>query len=132
MEKKNIKMPKITNKGKNEHQNNAYKVGSYGSGTLKINNTKEGQPLEEKIEKMLSNKEPMKEGAPIIHTERKDGVKPQYNIRTDRWEVAVDAMDKVKKSYQAKREERHKEPEKEKQDDPGPQNQTGKQQPEKK
>ena len=56
----------------------------------------------------MNNKEPIKDGAPLIYTERKDGVQPSYNIRTDRWDVAVEAMDKVTKSYHAKREERAK------------------------
>ena len=36
---------------------------------------------------------------------RKDGVNPSMNIRTDRWEVAVEASEKITKSYQARREE---------------------------
>ena len=38
---------------------------------------------------------PIEDGAPIIYTERKDGVNPAYNIRTDRWEIAQDAMEQV-------------------------------------
>ena len=33
---------------------------------------------------------------------------PEYNVKTDRFEVAVVAMDKVTKTHLAKREERHK------------------------
>ncbi len=64
----------------------------------------EGEPLEHKIERIVNNNEPITDGAPIIYTDRKDGVQPAYNIRTDRWEVATDAMDKVHKSKVAKRE----------------------------
>jgi len=67
-----------------------------------------GESIEKKVERILGNKEPIKDGAPIIYTERKDGVLPSYNIKTDRWEVAVDAMDKVTKSHLAKREARGK------------------------
>lgn len=62
------------------------------------------ESIERKVERILSNKEPIKDGAPIIYTERKDGVLPSCNIRTDRFEVAVDAMDKVTASHIAKRE----------------------------
>lgn len=66
--------------------------------------TVEGERIEIKVARMLKNKEPIKDGAPLIFTERKDGVVRGYNIRTDRWEVATEAMDKVAKSIQAKRE----------------------------
>ena len=68
----------------------------------------EGEPIEHKIERIVSNKEPIKDGAPEIFTERKDGVKSAYNIRTDRWEVATEAMDKVSGSIQAKRDSKGK------------------------
>jgi len=58
------------------------------------------------MERVLTNKEPIKDGAPLVYTERKDGVMPAYNIRTDRFEVAIEGMDVVAKSVQAKRENR--------------------------
>ena len=60
--------------------------------------------IEERVRKIMNNKEPIKDGAPIIYTERKEGVKAGYNIRTDRFEVAVDAMDYATRSHIAKRE----------------------------
>ena len=35
---------------------------------------------------------------PTIYTEKKDGVQPEFDIRTDRFEVAIDAMDKINQS----------------------------------
>ena len=64
----------------------------------------EGEPIEWKIERIVSNKEAISDGAPNIYTERKDGVVAAYNIRTDRWEIAADGMDKVQASIQAKRD----------------------------
>ena len=64
----------------------------------------EGEPIEYKIERVMSNKEPITDGAPAIYTERADGVIAAYNIRTDRWEIAADGMDVVQKSIQAKRD----------------------------
>lgn len=72
-----------------------------------VNEGYEGETIEKKIRRIVNNNEPIKDGAPLIYSERKDGVQPGYDIRTDRWEVAVDAMDKISKTHQAKREERH-------------------------
>lgn len=74
--------------------------------TMKQNIGYSGERLEEKIQRILSNKEPIKDGAPLIYTERKDGIQPAYNIRTDRMEVALDAMDKADKIWKAKRKDR--------------------------
>ena len=60
--------------------------------------TKEGEYIEEKVRRITENGEPIEDGAPIIYTERKDGVNPAYNIRTDRWEIAQNAMEQVGKN----------------------------------
>lgn len=54
----------------------------------------EGETIEEKVNRVVNNNEPITDGAPIIFTEKKDGVLPEYNIRTDRWDVALTAMEK--------------------------------------
>ena len=71
---------------------------------LRINKGFEGESIEEKVERITVQKEPIKDGAPLIYTERKNGVQAGHNIRTDRFEVAIDAMDYVTKSAIAKRE----------------------------
>ena len=73
----------------------------------------EGEPIEHKVERIINNGEPISDGAPEIYTERKEGVLSAYNIRTDRWEIATEAMDKVQASIQAKRDSKAKQPEKE-------------------
>lgn len=60
----------------------------------------EGEPIEQKIRRILDEKEPITDGAPIIYTEKKDGVRPEFNIRTDKWDIAIQAMDKVS-NYEA-------------------------------
>lgn len=72
----------------------------------------EGEMLEQKVERIVNNKEPIKDGAPLIYVDRKEGVRASTNIRTDRWEVAIDATESIAKSYKAKREERAKAPKK--------------------
>ena len=64
--------------------------------------------LERQLEKVVAGKEPIDSSSPLIYTERKHGVLPQYNIRTDRFDLALEAMGIVDKSYKAKREERLK------------------------
>ena len=70
--------------------------------------TLDGETIEQKMERVVNSKEPITDGAPIIYTERKDGVIAAYNIRTDRFEIAAEAMDKVSGSIAARREERAK------------------------
>ena len=76
---------------------------------IKSETPKTGEPIEIKVARLLSQEEPIKDQVPLIYTERKKGVQPEYNIRTDRFEIALEAMDKVSSSMQAKREERMKE-----------------------
>lgn len=71
---------------------------------INVNKSFTGETIETKINRIVNNKEPIKDNAPINYTARKDGVMPQYDIRTDRFELAVDAMDYVTKSHLAKRE----------------------------
>ena len=62
----------------------------------------EGQSIEIKCAKLIENNEPITDGAPIIYTEKKDGVRPEFDIRTDRWEIAQSAMDLANASKIAK------------------------------
>lgn len=80
----------------------------YHDNKLKINQAMEGQTIEQKVERMQNNGESEQGGAELIYTERKDGIVPAYDIRTDRFETAIEAMTKSSASERAKREERHK------------------------
>ena len=62
--------------------------------------TYEAEPREVKLRKIISGEASnMEDGVfPTIYTEKKDGVRPEYDIRTDRFEVAIDAMDKINQS----------------------------------
>ena len=76
--------------------------------TIKLNTSYIGETIEQKIRRIVNNKEPISDGAPLVYTDRRDGVNPGHDIRTDRFEIAVEAMDKVSKTYMARREERMK------------------------
>lgn len=64
------------------------------------NLTYEAEPREVKLRKIISGEASnMEDGVfPTIYTEKKDGVQPEYDIRTDRFEVAIEAMDKINQS----------------------------------
>lgn len=87
-----------------------YKKNRVPKSTIKANFTYEGETIEQKMRRVTENKEPIGgEGIEMIYTERKDGVAAEHNIRTDRWDIAVEAKDHLAKSYTAKREDRIKE-----------------------
>lgn len=87
---------------------NMYKVKPMAKSSILSPISYEGETIEDKINRIVNNKEPIKDGAPLIYSERKDGVRPEYNIRTDRFEIAIDAMDAVSATHKAKREQRIK------------------------
>lgn len=72
------------------------------TGSIKINKTYQAEPLERMIAKQMTSKAPIDMSAPKIYTEAKEGVRPENDIRTDRWEVAQEAMTKIAKSKKAK------------------------------
>lgn len=49
---------------------------------------REGQSLEEFLRKAIAGNEPIQATAKLTYNDRKDGVLPQHDIRTDRWELA--------------------------------------------
>lgn len=72
---------------------------------LKINEAYIAEPLEIKLRKAMDSTEKIEMGSPITFTEKKYGALPEYDIRTDRFEIAMEAMNKVNKMEVAKREE---------------------------
>lgn len=77
--------------------------------TLNVREAVVGESIEDKVRRIENNKEPITDGAPLVYTERKDGVQEAFDVRTDKWEVALDAMNAVTKSKLAKRQEQLKE-----------------------
>ena len=60
-----------------------------------IEMTESGETLIKKIQRILDENEPLTDGAPMIYTPKQAGVREDCNIRTDKWALAMDAMDKV-------------------------------------
>lgn len=75
--------------------------------SISRNTQYKGETIERKVRRVTNNKEPIGDGAELIYTERSEGVKGDYDIRTDRFDVAIDAMDRVTKSAIAQRELRN-------------------------
>lgn len=71
---------------------------------IELAETYEAKPLERKLAEIMTTKEPIEATSPVVYTEKKDGVLPQFDIRTDRWEIAREAMEIVSKTAIAKRE----------------------------
>lgn len=96
----------ITREKVNTLNAKVYKPKRPTKSRLKSVEKVEGESIETKCARLVSNKEPIKDGAPLIYTEKKEGIIQAYNIRADRWEIATDAMDLVAKSNIAKSEGR--------------------------
>lgn len=60
-----------------------------------IEMTENGETLIKKIQRILDENEPLTDGAPMIYTPKQAGVREDCNIRTDKWEIAMSAMDRV-------------------------------------
>lgn len=78
---------------------------------IKRNISIEGETIEMKIERITTHNEPITDGAPLIYTDRKDGVLPAYDPRTDKWDIAIEAMNKVAESRLLRRAEFQKQKE---------------------
>lgn len=54
-----------------------------------------GETLIKKCQRILDEGEPLTDGAPTIYTPKQAGVRADCNIRTDKWDIAMKAMDRV-------------------------------------
>ena len=60
--------------------------------------TSKGLSIEETVRRAIATNSPLEGNAPMIYTPAKDGVLPQHDIRTDRQDLALQAMDKYQAS----------------------------------
>lgn len=70
--------------------------------------TVEGEIIEKKIQRIMDEKSPIDDSAPIIYTERKNGINPAHDVRTDRFDLALEAMEIETKKRIAANEENFK------------------------
>lgn len=71
---------------------------------LQVNNLFVGEPIENKVFRAVNNNEAIESVSPMIYTEKKDGVKPEYDIRTDIWDKAQKTMARIAKNKIERRE----------------------------
>lgn len=55
--------------------------------------TEQGESIEEMLRRLTANKEPIPNNVPPIYTPKSDGVIGDYDIRADRFDVAIQARD---------------------------------------
>lgn len=83
-----------------------YKKIKPAKTSITVNQSELGESIELKMQRILNNQERVTDASELIYTERKDGVQAEYNIKTDKWEVAADAQDKAAKEWAKSREQR--------------------------
>lgn len=75
-----------------------------GVSSIKVHGVlREGQSLEEFLRKAMSGNEPIQATAKVTYNDRKDGVLPQHDIRTDRFDLALMQTDKLHATQAAAR-----------------------------
>ena len=60
--------------------------------------SREGETIEAKVRRIMNNNEPISDQAPLIYTERKDGINPDYDIRSDRFDLLWMQCQKLKRA----------------------------------
>lgn len=68
----------------------------------------EGESIERYCERAQCTQQPIENTSPIIFTAREDGVAPEHNIRTDKWDRAESTMNELATSRRKTREQRTK------------------------
>lgn len=81
-----------------------YKKQYLPKETMKGIKTYVGESIENKMKRVLANGEAIKDTAPLTYTDRKDGVLPDYDIRTDKYEHLIEGFDALAKSKRARKD----------------------------
>ena len=82
-----------------------YNKNKVNDSSIIKNESYVGESIEKRVNRLVYNQESIGDGAPLIYTDRRNGVQPEYNIRTDRFEMAIESMDKVHTENLGKRVE---------------------------
>lgn len=64
---------------------------------FQVNNTYEGKSIEQEIAERMEGNNIELGGKALLYTEKKDGVLPETDIRSDKFELAMIAKDKVER-----------------------------------
>lgn len=66
---------------------------------LKRNTSYEGISVEQMLRNLMKGEKVDTTGSDLNYTDKKDGVRPEFNIRTDRFEIAQESMETATKAY---------------------------------
>lgn len=72
-----------------------FRLPKFNKTNLEVNKSFIGESIEEMIERTTTTNEPIESSAALIYTDKSEGVMAAYNPRTDRFEIAQSAMDKI-------------------------------------
>lgn len=72
------------------------------SGSIRVNKSSEGETIETTVDRMLYGNEPFEEGVERIYTEASEGVKAEYNHRTDKYVEMLKMSEESNKSLSVK------------------------------
>ena len=75
-----------------------------------VNNSVEGERIETKVLRAMRSEGAISDGAQTVYQERSEGVNPLCDIRTDRFDIAIEAMDNVNRSRIAQRDKKVESP----------------------
>ena len=84
--------------------NNIYKKQIPNRGRIKNNDKFEGLSIEKEMEQAMSTNQPISKASisNIFYTQRKDGALAECNIRTDRFDMAQNAMNHANNKFREK------------------------------
>lgn len=74
------------------------------TGIIRRNETYEAKSIETMLAERMDGQDIEMGGKALLYTEKKDGVIPETNIRSDRWDLAMMALDSVERSRVARRD----------------------------
>lgn len=84
----------------------SYKTPKYTQSSITRNTAKQGESIETKIERLIENgAETNDPKVPLIYTDRRDGIIPAYDPKSSRFDLALEANDKVTASELFRREQ---------------------------
>lgn len=83
-----------------------YKPSKATTTTFQSPILKRGETIEAKVRRIKSNDEPITDGVQESYTEREEGVRPDNDPRSDKWDAAIEATAKAAKNTLTQREMR--------------------------
>ena len=81
------------------------KMNKLNATQIEVESGFEAESIEDQVRRMVKNNEPITAISPEIFTNESEGVRPEFDIRTDRFDLALDAMKLIEKQELAKNKE---------------------------